>query len=135
MTRFLLSLDQAVDTIFAAVESALPGETYVPKVASARVADIAEVMINERNIRVVYTGIRPGEKIHEVLVSEDECYRTIERKGYLVICPILPELRRAPLEQLALNREYSSEHVTLDGEGLRALLVPYIESEMKRIRA
>jgi UDP-glucose 4-epimerase len=135
MTRFLLSLDQAVDTIFAAVESALPGETYVPKVASARVADIAEVMINERNIRVVYTGIRPGEKIHEVLVSEEECYRTIERKGYLVICPILPELRRAPLEQLALNREYSSEHVTLDGEGLRALLVPYIESEMKRIRA
>jgi FlaA1/EpsC-like NDP-sugar epimerase len=135
MTRFLLSLDQAVDTIFAATKGALPGETYVPKVASARVVDIAEAMINGRNLSVVYTGIRPGEKIHEVLVSEEECHRTIEREGYFVIYPILPELRRAPLGQLALKREYSSEHVTLDSAELRTLLAPYIESELKRIRA
>jgi len=135
MTRFLLSLEQAVDTIFAATARALPGETYVPKVASARVVDIAEVMINGRNIPIVYTGIRPGEKVHEILISEEECHRTIEREDYFVICPILPELRRAALEQLALNREYSSEHVTLDREALRALLAPCIESEMKRIQA
>ncbi len=135
MTRFLLSLDQAVNTIFAAAQGALPGETYVPKVASACVVDIADVMINGRNIPVVYTGIRPGEKIHEILVSEEECYRTIEREGYFVICPILPELRRAPLQQLALNREFSSEHVTLDRKALRALLAPYMETEMKRIQA
>jgi len=131
----LLSLEQAVDTIFAATARALPGETYVPKVASARVVDIAEVMINGRNIPIVYTGIRPGEKVHEILISEEECHRTIEREDYFVICPILPELRRAALEQLALNREYSSEHVTLDREALRALLAPCIESEMKRIQA
>jgi UDP-glucose 4-epimerase len=135
MTRFLLSLDQAVNTILAAAQGALPGETYVPKVASASVVDIADVMINGRNIPVVYTGIRPGEKIHEILVSEEECYRTIEREGYFVICPILPELRRAPLQQLALNREFSSEHVTLDREALRTMLAPYMETEMRRIQA
>ncbi len=126
MTRFLLSLDQAVDTVCAAARSGLPGETYVPKVPSARVVDIAEVLINGRDIPIVYTGIRPGEKVHEIMVSEEECYRTMERDGYYVICPILPELRRAPIEQPALNGEYSSQHVTLDHEGLRTLLAPYL---------
>jgi UDP-glucose 4-epimerase len=96
MTRFLLAMDQAVDTIFVAVRSGLPGETYVPRVPSARVVDIAEVLINGRGIPITYVGIRPGEKVHEILVSEEECHRTIERDDYYVICPILPELNKAP---------------------------------------
>ena len=44
-----------------------------------------------RNIPIVYTGIRPGEKVHEIMVSDEECHRTIEREGYYVICPMLPE--------------------------------------------
>jgi len=135
MTRFLLSLDQAVDTVFAAARSGLPGDTYVPKVPSARVVDIAEVLVNRQNIPIVYTGIRPGEKVHEIMVSEEECYRTIERDGYYVICPILPELRQVPIEQPALNGEYSSQDVTLDHEGLRLLLSPYLETEMVRMLA
>jgi len=135
MTRFLLSLDQAVDTVFAAARSGLPGDTYVPKVPSARVVDIAEVLVNRQNIPIVYTGIRPGEKVHEIMVSEEECYRTIERDGYYVICPILPELRHSPIEQPALNGEYSSQDVTLDHEGLRLLLSPYLETEMVRMLA
>jgi UDP-glucose 4-epimerase len=136
MTRFLLRMDQAVDTVFAAVHSGLPGETYVPTAPSARVVDIAEVLINGRGIPIIYVGIRPGEKVHEILVSEEECYRTVEREGYYVICPILPELRRAPIHQLALkNEEYSSQHVTLGHDALRTLLAPYIEPELERIQA
>ena len=67
MTRFLLSLDSAVDTVFAAIRSALPGETYIPHVPAARVLDVAEVLIDGREIAVTFTGIRPGEKIHEIL--------------------------------------------------------------------
>jgi UDP-glucose 4-epimerase len=126
MTRFLLSLDQAVDTVFAAVRTALPGETYVPKVPSARVVDVAEVLINGRDIPIVYTGIRPGEKIHEILVSEEECYRTTERDGYYVICPMLPELRPTLIAQDALACAYSSANVTLDHAGLRKLLTSYL---------
>ena len=50
MTRFLLSLDEAVDVIFAAVAEAKPGETYISRVASARIADVAAALINGRRI-------------------------------------------------------------------------------------
>ena len=127
MTRFLLSLDGAVDTVFAAARAALPGETYVPQVPAARVVDVAEVLIDGRDIPITYTGIRPGEKIHEIMVSEEECYRTIERDGYYVICPMLPELRPEPIEQPALKDEYSSSRITLTHEGLKELLAPYLQ--------
>lgn len=126
MTRFLLSLDRAVDTVFAAVRSALPGEIYVPKVPAARIVDLAEALINGRDIPITYTGIRPGEKIHEIMVSEEECYRTIERNGYYVITPMLPELHSASIEQPALKGEYSSANVTLSQPDLRELLSPYL---------
>jgi FlaA1/EpsC-like NDP-sugar epimerase len=109
MTRFLLSLDQAVDTIFAAIENARRGETYIPRVPSARVIDIATTLIGERPIDIVVTGIRPGEKIHEILVSEEEAHRTIERGNYYAILPVLPELRVDADEPIkTLGNEYSS---------------------------
>ncbi len=126
MTRFLLTLDQAADTVFAAARFGLPGDTYIPKVPSARVVDVAEVLINGRRIPITYTGIRPGEKIHEIMVSEEECYRTIEQNGYYVIRPILPELRRAGIEYPALNGEYSSQQVTIGHEELRSLLGSFL---------
>jgi UDP-glucose 4-epimerase len=92
MTRFLLSLDDAVDTIFAAVLNALPGEIYVPKARSALIQDIATALIGKRKIEVTVTGIRPGEKMHEILVSEEEAYRTTSSGRWLVVSPMLPEL-------------------------------------------
>jgi len=112
--------------VFAAIRSALPGETYIPWIPSARVDDLAMVLINGRNIPITYTGIRPGEKIHEILISEEECHRTIERDGYYVICPILPELRSMPTNQF-LSREYSSADALLDYAGLRELLKGVLE--------
>lgn len=126
MTRFLLTLDRAAETVFEAMRSARPGETYVPKLPAARVVDIAEALINGRDIPVVYTGIRPGEKIHEVMVSEEECHRTVEREDYYVICPMLPELRSFPIDRPALSSEYSSANVTLDHSSVRDLLARFL---------
>ena len=122
MTRFLLTLDQAVDTIFAGVRGAGRGETYIPRAPAARVVDIAAVMINGRDIRVEFTGIRPGEKTHEILVSEEEVFRTTERDGYYVIHPIAPELQSEPITKPALSAEYSSREVTLNSSALSELL-------------
>jgi UDP-glucose 4-epimerase len=108
MTRFLLSLEQAVDTVFAAVREAKRGETYIPRVPSARVTDVAAALIGDRQIETVVTGIRPGEKVHEILVSEEEAYRTIARGDYYVIRPMLPELLDGEEAGELLGREYSS---------------------------
>jgi UDP-glucose 4-epimerase len=129
MTRFLLSLDRAVDTVFAAIAHSKAGETFVPKVPAARVVDVAESLINGRDIPVVFTGIRPGEKVHEIMVSEEECYRTTERGDYYVIAPMLPELR-VRLEPPARTTEYSSSEVTLDRPQLDAMLAPYRAGEV-----
>jgi FlaA1/EpsC-like NDP-sugar epimerase len=122
MTRFLLSLDRAVDTVFAAVRTGQPGETYIPRVPSANIVDIARALMGEREIPITYTGIRPGEKIHEIMVSEDECHRTIERDGYYVILPILPELRAIESFAPILTREYSSMYDTLSIPEIQHLL-------------
>lgn len=122
MTRFLLSLDKAVDTVFAAINEGERGETYVPKVASAKMVDVAKALMGEKNLPIVFTGIRPGEKVHEIMVSEEECFRTIERGEYYVILPVLPELRQEKKFTPVLETEYSSKDKNISIEELKKLL-------------
>ena len=124
MTRFLLSLDRAVDTVFAAMKDAPRGETFIPRAPSARITDLAAALIDGRDIPVVVTGVRPGEKTHEILVSEEECHRTIRRGEYYAILPILPELR-GEAQEPALTGEYSSADGVVQGGELRDLLHEY----------
>ncbi len=123
MTRFLLSLDQAVDTVFAAVRRADAGDTYVPGAPSATVLNIARALIGARKIDTVVTGIRPGEKIHEILVSEEEANRCFKNGDYYTIRPMLPELRReGDLPGQTLRQEFSSKDAILSFEDTVALL-------------
>jgi len=122
MTRFLLSLDDAVNVIFGAVRGAHRGETYIPRVPSAKVTDIAAVLIGDRKLSIKVTGIRPGEKVHEILVSEEEAYRTVSRGPYYCIRSILPEVAGKSTEPLALTGEYSSAGNVMPAERLGAFL-------------
>jgi len=122
MTRFLLTLEQAVDTVFAVLQRGNLGETYVPKVPAAKIIDVAKALMGDRELPISFTGIRPGEKIHEIMVSEEECFRTVDAGDYFAIRPMLPELRMNDNFQPALSSEYSSRDTTLDVEGLKALL-------------
>lgn len=135
MTRFLLTLDRAVDTVLAALAEAKAGEIYVPKVPAARMTDLAAALIDGRDIPIKVTGIRPGEKIHEIMVSEEECHRTIERHGYYVICPMLPECQPETTAGTVFTSEYSSADITLGAEGLRDLLAPYLSSVPDELKA
>jgi UDP-glucose 4-epimerase len=109
MTRFLLTLDDAVDTIFAAVRSAKPGETYIPRVPSALITDIARTLIGDADIPMVTTGIRPGEKIHEILISDEESYRTVHgADGFYALRPMLPEVSGDGRIEPVIGGEYSS---------------------------
>lgn len=122
MTRFLLPLESAVDTIFAALQGAKPGEIYIPKIPSACIKDVAKVLIENRNIVIEYTGIRPGEKVHEILVSEEEAWRTYDKGDYYTIKPMLPELFIAEPDLKVLSKEYSSGDFLMTLEETEALL-------------
>jgi FlaA1/EpsC-like NDP-sugar epimerase len=135
MTRFLLSLDSAVDTIWAAYREAEPGEIYVPHCTAARITDVAETMIAGRDIETVVTGIRPGEKVHEILVSEEEAYRTSEHAGHYVIEPMLPELQH-PDRPRPLTGEYSSADAVVTGGELEQLIsqAEFVDPAMGGVR-
>ena len=123
MTRFLLSLDDAVDTVFSALKEAKRGETYIPRAPSATVVNIAKALIAERDISLQTVGIRPGEKLHEILISEEEIHHCVRRGGYYAIQPMLPEIRQQiEAESNSLRTEYSSADGVLDLPGTVALL-------------
>jgi FlaA1/EpsC-like NDP-sugar epimerase len=108
MTRFLLSIDEAVDTVFAAIANAKAGEIYVPRAPAARVINVARALVADRQVPIVITGIRPGEKTHEIMVSDEEAYRTVERGRWYAILPMLPELGGDIVGPGILTGEYSS---------------------------
>jgi len=102
------------------------GETYIPIVPSATVMNIARALIDGRDIDVRVTGIRPGEKLHEILVSEEECHHSIRRGEYYVILPMLPELRIDHAEVTSvLPAEYSSADHALGPAEVRELLADH----------
>jgi UDP-glucose 4-epimerase len=123
MTRFLLSLNEAVDTVFTALREARRGETYVPRAPSATVQNLAKALIGDRGVAIRVVGVRPGEKMHEVMVSEEEIHHCVRRGDYLAIRPMLPELRPDDAgEPNALTKEFSSEDTVIDLAGTVALL-------------
>jgi UDP-glucose 4-epimerase len=122
MTRFLLSLDRAVDVVFAALRSALPGEILVPLVPSARIVDVARALVGSRRIETVVTGIRPGEKVHEVLISEEESPRTVLRGDHYAITPALPELHHERVDEPFPHIEFSSATAPIGPGAVEELL-------------
>lgn len=85
MTRFWITLEQGVQLVLNALETMTGGEIYVPKIASMKVTDLADVIAPECKRKIV--GIRPGEKLHEVLITRDEMRKTLEFKDMYVITP------------------------------------------------
>ena len=120
MTRFLMSLDDAVDIIFATIKDAAPGEIFVPRMPAVKISDLAKALIGDRDIPIVFTGIRPGEKLHEMLISEEEIYRTSVNGKYYSIASNLPEVQVLPTQ--ILTSSYSSSDVVLPYEGVVELL-------------
>jgi UDP-N-acetylglucosamine 4,6-dehydratase len=88
MTRFWLTLNQGADLVIRAIESMQGGEIYVPKIPSFKVTDVARVVAP--NVPIYEIGIRPGEKLHEVMITEDDSYFTKEFEDYYTI--LAPEL-------------------------------------------
>lgn len=85
MTRFWITLEQGVEFVLKGLERMEGGETFVPKIPSMRMMDLAKVIAP--SCRIEFIGIRPGEKLHEVMVPEDEARHTLEYDDYFAILP------------------------------------------------
>jgi UDP-N-acetylglucosamine 4,6-dehydratase (inverting) len=85
MTRFWLTLDQGVNFVLNSIEKMKGGEIFIPKIPSMRMVDLAEAIAPEA--KKEFVGIRPGEKLHEIMITEDEARHTKEFSNYFIIEP------------------------------------------------
>lgn len=130
MTRFNISLDEGVNMVLWALENARGGEIFVPKIPSYRILDVAEAIGPECEIRVV--GIRPGEKIHEEMITASDSLNTVDLGSYYAILPsagehvpedYLEQHRGARVEPgFAYNSGTNPHFLTVDE--LRAMIDP-----------
>ncbi len=127
MTRFWITLDQGVAFVLSCLAKMQGGEIWVPKIPSMRITDLASTVAPHLPHDVV--GIRPGEKLHELMITEDDARMTVELDDRYVICPGLEDWSRAHLEALgarpvAEGFRYSSDCNTewLDGPTLMTLI-------------
>jgi UDP-N-acetylglucosamine 4,6-dehydratase (inverting) len=85
MTRFNISLEEGVEMVLFAVENAVGGEIFVPKIPSYKITDVAEAIAP--GIKTEIVGIRPGEKLHEEMITSSDSYNTIDLEKYFAILP------------------------------------------------
>ena len=85
MTRFNITLEDSVKLVIFALKSMIGGETFIPKIPTYRVIDIARAIDEKKKIKII--GIRPGEKLHEEMITESDSLNTIEFKDFFIIKP------------------------------------------------
>jgi UDP-N-acetylglucosamine 4,6-dehydratase/5-epimerase len=141
MTRFNITLQEGVELVMHALEFALGGEIFVPKIPSYRITDVAEAIGPECEKPVV--GIRPGEKIHEEMVTSTDALQTISTDKHYII---VPNKHRQPLDQtikafcahhkaepveagFAYNSGTNSEWLT--AEEIRTLIQQHVDSSFQ----
>jgi UDP-N-acetylglucosamine 4,6-dehydratase (inverting) len=138
MTRFNITLDEGVDLVLRALEIMWGGEIFVPKIPSYRITDLAEAI--DGNCRTEIVGIRPGEKLHEEMITETDAFNTIEFDDYFVILPSMHlwdadkfmgtfQGRRCPAD-FSYNSGTNSEWLSV--ERLRELISDHLNPQTHR---
>jgi len=125
MTRFWITLEQGVELVLKSLEVMKGGEIFVPKIPSMKITDLAQVIAPK--CETEFIGIRPGEKIHEVLIPRDEIRKTLEFDGMYVICPDFKDWKNSNLQSgkpVENDFEYTSDsnHHWLTPKDLESLL-------------
>ena len=129
MTRFWISLDQGVRFVIRCIEEMQGGEVFVPKIPSMKMVDLARAIAPDAKIKII--GIRPGEKLHEALISEDEARTTVELEDMYVVQPAAAlwfghswEQKGKPLPE---DYHYASDNNTewLTVDEIQAIVAPF----------
>ncbi|MEP6804375.1 MAG: UDP-N-acetylglucosamine 4,6-dehydratase (inverting) [Flavobacterium sp.] len=134
MTRFNISLQGGVDMVIHAIENAWGGEIFIPKIPSYKITDVAQAIAPECSLDII--GIRPGEKIHEEMITSSDSYNTYDLGKYFTILPSVPNFDlmefitsfnavKVP-EGFNYNSGTNTEWETV--EGLRELIKKHVDS-------
>lgn len=133
MTRFNISLEEGVEMVLWAIENALGGEIFVPKIPSYRTVTVARAIAP--NNPVEYIGIRPGEKIHEEMITESDSYHTIEFDKYFAILPPIKNkerfIKHFNAKEVSIGFKYNSgtNNDWLNEESVREKIRRYIDPD------
>jgi UDP-N-acetylglucosamine 4,6-dehydratase len=134
MTRFNISLQGGVDMVMHAIEHAWGGEIFIPKIPSYKITDVAKAIAPNCELEIV--GIRPGEKIHEEMISSSDSFYTYDLGKYYIILPAVPNFKigdyittfgaRKVKEGFNYNSGTNTEWETVDS--LRSLITEHVDS-------
>jgi len=136
MTRFNITLNDAVNLVMFALENAIGGEIFIPKIPSYRITDVAQAIGPNCDHPII--GIRPGEKLHEEMITPADSYNTIEMEKHFVICPTnLTYLDKSKEDYLlhynaqpvpeGFSYDSGSNHEWLNVEDLRDLVRDHVD--------
>jgi UDP-N-acetylglucosamine 4,6-dehydratase len=137
MTRFNISLEDGVNMVLFALEHAWGGEIFVPKIPSYKLIDVAEAVGPECKVEIV--GIRPGEKIHEEMITTSDSFSTYDLDNYYSIIPQVPAwkiedyVKHFSAEKVEEGFSYNSgdNDKWVGVSELRKLIVAHVDSEFK----
>jgi UDP-N-acetylglucosamine 4,6-dehydratase (inverting) len=137
MTRFNISLQGGVDMVMHAIEYAWGGEIFIPKIPSYRITDVAKAVAQNCELEIV--GIRPGEKIHEEMISSSDSFYTYDLGKYYTILPTVPNFEISDYIKafgaqkvkngFSYNSETNSDWETVDS--LRSLIKEHVDSSFE----
>lgn len=134
MTRFNISLDGGVDMVFHALENAWGGEIFIPKIPSYKITEVAEAIAPGVEQRVI--GIRPGEKIHEEMITPSDSFYTYDMGRYYAIIPSVPnwdlnefkEVFKAELVEAGFSYNSGNNVEWVKAEELREFIVTHVDA-------
>jgi UDP-N-acetylglucosamine 4,6-dehydratase len=134
MTRFNISLQGGVDMVMHAIEHAWGGEIFIPKIPSYKITDVAKAIAPECTLDII--GIRPGEKIHEEMITSSDSYNTFDLGKYYTILPSVPHFNlneykkhfNAVLVEQGFNYNSGSNTEWEDVDSLRKLIKEHVDA-------
>lgn len=119
MTRFIMTLEESVELIFYALKNGENGELWVPKLPSMKIIDLAEIFSDLFGKKIKTIGIRPGEKVHEVMLNEEEYRNSTEENKYFVV-------KKQPKTTKVVCKEYSSKD-TISKDELKEKIITFLK--------
>jgi len=137
MTRFNISLEDGVALVLLALERSLGGEIFVPKIPSYKITDVAKAIGPECKHPVI--GIRPGEKIHEEMITEHDSFSTLDAGDVYILLPVLSDeamqryMNHYNAKRVPADFKYNSGTNTqwLSVDDIRTLIVNHVDSKFK----